>query len=467
MARQTAHKEGAIIQVHFTGGASQEDSSGPIEKALWPLGYERTRDAAKVADGGDMKNEKYLLPPYDPDSLAELFMTNPYHQKAIGVKAFLVPGLGWEIVGDVKDKRPDADYEALLNWIDAQKSRTGKTFLETLIEFCTDYEIFGYSFFEASSNAEIKLDALFNLPGKDMRLGPVYTDKQKTKLKEVRAYQSISWGQDPLPFEPWNPEAFKANMTQYVMMKGYNPKNRFYGYPDYIGAIGAILLDRNAQEFNIGRFDNNMIPDVIITVSGGNLDANAIKNLKQFLDKNYRGARNSGRGLILSKTGGGSESGDIKVEKMNPDTKEASFRFLRHDNRDEIISAHGVPPRLMGVISAGSLGGGSEAREQLRIFKEIVLAPRQRRLEKILNRIFAEGLGIKGWGIRFNTLELGAWTDDANFYEKMIQNQILDADESRAELGYPPRETQTKKADALVRSLVTLRKQLEEHLERN
>src|SRR5690606_34805992 len=97
----------------------------------------------------------------------------------------------------------------------------------------------------------------------------------------------------------------------------------------------------------------------------------------------------------------------IKFEfhKLNTEIKEASFRMFRQDNRDEILSAHGVPPYRAGITVEGQLGG-STAAESTEIYKQSVVKQKQEMLEGRINRfILQEGLGITDWKFKFREID--------------------------------------------------------------
>jgi hypothetical protein len=61
----------------------------------------------------------------------------------------------------------------------------------------------------------------------------------------------------------------------------------------------------------------------------------------------------------------------------------------------EIISCHGVPPRLAGIMIPGSLGGGGEASGELKIFLNTRIKPLQNIFGGQLDAFFMEVFGIK------------------------------------------------------------------------
>ena len=81
---------------------------------------------------------------------------------------------------------------------------------------------------------------------------------------------------------------------------------------------------------------------------------------------------------------------------MSIDTKEASFRLYRKDNRDEVLHSHRVPPYKLGINENGSLGG-SNIKEATVNYKNDVVAPIRDDDEEAINRILREDFEITDW----------------------------------------------------------------------
>jgi len=388
-----------------------------------------------------------IIPDYDWDLLAELYALNTYHMRCINLKALITCGLGYRIVSD-EGKSIDDEYRKLDEFVKAQSERTGENFIETMIKFQLDYEIYGNAFIEIARNRVGEVSEIYHIPARSVR---IKVDKDKIYLvQRVNAEEAV--------FRPFG-SSYDKDLNEFLHLKNYNPLSRYYGLPEWIGALGAIVLDRSAQEFNTRRFENNAIPDFAVIVNGGELSDESISDLQKFWRENFRGVKNAGKTLILE-----SSDPNVKIEfkELMSSLRDASFRFLRQDNRDEIISAHGVPPRLVGVMSPGQLGGVGEAREQMRMFKELVIEPRQRRLEFLLNNfIVRQGLGVNNWRIEFEEIDITDITEDAKFYAEMVNAGIISVEEARTELGYLPRVTE-KSAEKVVEALVKIRKMLDQ-----
>ena len=120
------------------------------------------------------------------------------------------------------------------------------------------------------------------------------------------------------------------------------------------------------------------MPALAVVLEGAEFDAETESRLKAGFD-NMKGVDNAFRTLLLSIP---FENATIKFEKLMADFKDMPFDKLTQATREEILAAHGTPPRLVGIITAGSLGGESEADAQLRNFVETKIKPRIKYLER-------------------------------------------------------------------------------------
>ena len=401
-----------------------------------------------------------LASPFAHEHLAGLYSLNTYHMRCILAKATMTAGLGYEIQGKTPDTQPSAEDKRTIDEFMARHAeKTGQAFSETMLNFATDFEIYGNAFLEGVRNMAGRLAEVYHIPGRECRLSTEFIgDTKNTRVVLQQTVMASSAKFKAFGTEP------ELGLNEYIMLKNYCPTSRYYGSPDYIPAIAAIALDRNAIEFNIRRFENNGVPDFVVTVSGGSLDKNASKMIRDYWEQNLKGVSNTGKTLILQSDEGDTE---ITITKLNGDIKEASFRLLRMDNRDEVIAAHGVPPKVVGVSSGGaSLGQGSESREQLKVFRAVILNPRQTRLEFLLNERMLPAMGVKTARIVLNKIELSDSAADATYYKTLIDSSIITADEARSELGYAARTDEASKnagaLQGLVKMMYTIRKELDE-----
>ena len=262
-----------------------------------------------------------------------------------------------------------------------------------------------------------------------------------------------------MPFQAYRKGDKESNTLLHFA--NYTQEDRHYGLPDWRGCIPDIELDYYAALYNQKFFINSGIPDLVIIVEGGQFDEDTEKKVVSFFQANFKGIENAHRTLYLPVN---SENIKVRFEKLTVDQKDrdGSFEKLRAQCRDNIVSAHGVPPRLIGVVTSGQLGGSGEVHGQLRIFKEITIEPRQSLFEMKLSPVTDEM--IPGTKIEFQEMDVSIQEKDSDYYPAMVQAGILDVDEAREELGYPPfeeKENQTEKSELrLVKTLESMRKSL-------
>jgi PBSX family phage portal protein len=339
-----------------------------------------------------------IAPPYDPAELARYYQSNSYHQRCVQTKALVTAGLGYELspageyfsdsdssVNMLKAAGPEAEEEAekIKRFLTNNELETGDTFIEMLIKFQTDFEVFGYAFLEVAPDNETGETLLYHMPAKNSALS------FSGSGKEIVLRQNIN-GKIQL-FSP----------GQFLMIKNYNPESRYYGLPEYISSLPAILLDREMMEYNISRIQNNAIPDLIVTVSGTQLSQAQKDTMKEFWKNNFKGAGNSGKTLLIEST---AKDSQIQVTEIKSTYRDGAFRLAKRECRDEIIACHGVPPILLGIKTSGSIGSGKDIIEQMRTFREIIIEPRQRRLENLLNTFFTDKLGVNNTKLKLKNI---------------------------------------------------------------
>lgn len=105
-----------------------------------------------------------------------------------------------------------------------------------------------------------------------------------------------------------------------------------------------------------------------------------------------KGVRNSHKTILL---GLPFPEAKIKVDTVTSPIKDMDFGKIGDPCRDEIIASHGVPPRLLGIIPAGHMGGMGDGDNQIEMFYRFVVGPDQKFLGEKINRLLRDS-GHKG-----------------------------------------------------------------------
>lgn len=361
----------------------------------------------------------WIEPRYDFDTLGTFFDYNSWHRRCILLKASVTCGLGWKLVSDKSDMNPDEEYHRIESFL--MQPNKEMTFSQLALRSAVDYYHLGNIFTELVKNKKGELAEMFHAPAASMRVG----------LKPGTFWQ-IRYGKQ-IEFAGWDVEGDGQNRIAHLAC--YDPKGDYYGMPDWLPAMATMTLDRNAVSYNIYNFENELMAKVLLLIKGAKLDKDVRLKLKQFFGGQLKGLENSGKAVVIDVD---DPNVGIDMLKLQQDAKDMSFLDGRQFNRDEVVQIHNVPPRILGIIAAGQLGGGGEVEGQLKIFKSATIAPHKREIEAYFNRILADGLGARTWRLEFDELDITTAVDDADYVGK-VQTFITD-DEARDILGYKPRK---------------------------
>jgi len=151
----------------------------------------------------------------------------------------------------------------------------------------------------------------------------------------------------------------------YILhFKRYTSISGYYGVPRWLSAIESLRIDLNTKLFLASFFDNHALPDFAIIVEGAEFSEEIQNTIKTKLEQN-KGVENAHKILLLSVP---YDNVNIKIEKLTQDLKNFELDKTYKNIREEIITAHGVPPRLVGIVEAGKLGDTNEGTSQLEMF---------------------------------------------------------------------------------------------------
>jgi HK97 family phage portal protein len=235
-----------------------------------------------------------------------------------------------------------------------------------------------------------------------------------------------------------NGDTRKVTFTarEIVHLREPCPLGLRYALPTWIGAESMLELAHAATRYNASFFKNNAIPEYAITFKGVTPSAEQKRAIQAFFRNEHQGMDNAHRTLIMTS----GEEGEVDIKRLTADVKDGDFLKLIDAARDRIPVAHGTPPRILGIMSAGQLGGGGEVSGQLFMFEHLTLKPKRRRMLDQLRPVLKE-LGLKPGNpegvlgdseIAFRPLDLTPPKDDAEDLPGLVNSGIITAVEARA-----------------------------------
>ncbi|MFS4437856.1 phage portal protein [Paracoccaceae bacterium GXU_MW_L88] len=341
--------------------------------------------------------------PINPWTLLSLYRAIPEHGRAIQVKANGAFGRG--LVGKDASKLNDL---------------TKSGFGSLAVALGVDRGTYGNAFLQKIRGSGGKLEGLRRLPALTMRkriIGDTVSYVQTTLVngREVKEY---------------------FDEDEIIHIKDPCPSGFHYAYPSWSGVQELMQLAVAAVRHNASFFENGAMPEYAIIFKGSSPSKEVEADIKEFFQKEFRGVDNAHRTLVI----GTNEETTIEIKKLTADVKDGDFIKLMDAARDRMPVAHGTPPRVLGIMSAGQLGGGGEMAEQLFTFEALTCKPeRQQFMEQISPVLDELGLaagdledGLGDNEVAFRSLDLTPPKDDFEHLPDLVTSGVVRPEEARA-----------------------------------
>ena len=161
-----------------------------------------------------------------------------------------------------------------------------------------------------------------------------------------------------------------------------------YGTPEWLPGIPYMELETCQVQYRFDFFFNGCMPDGIYSVTGGIVGDSEWKEIVKTL-QSQQGPGNR-RKLMLVNLGG--EDTKVQFDRLdseNADTSDGEKQSM--NNALAVVTAHGVPPLIAGIVIPGKLGGNNEFPNALQAFHAQYANP----VQTYICSVFAATLGNK------------------------------------------------------------------------
>lgn len=413
-----------------------------------------TRRLNKAKGSGDSKSKKVeeeaidgynvfdvVSPPYNMDYLAKLYELDSTNYAAINAKVANVVGLGWDLKPSPKAidriselegndenvkkfrKKMDRAYRGVKSMLDSINDE--ETFTEVLIRIVVDYEATGNAFLEIGRTSEGSIGYIGHIPSKTVRVR-----RQRDGFVQIVGRQVVffrNYGDK----ETTNPLGKDENPNEIIHFKKYTPTSSYYGIPDIITAINAVLGQRFATQYNIDYFENKAVPRYAVIIKGAKVSTQLQEDIFSFFSNNLKGQNH--RSIIVPLPADTSEAKtSFEMKPIEAGIQDSSFNQYRKSNVSEILSAHRVPPTKVSIAEGASL---AVARDADKTFKEQVCRPIQNKIEKKVNALFAEFTDMHVF--KLNELALTDEDTQSKIDERYVRLKVIVPNEIRSRMGLP------------------------------
>ena len=381
---------------------------------------------------------------YNPELFNWAYNNNVYMRRSVDQIASDVAGRGYTLPLTEGKPESQADLEKIgafleqPNWEDAIEDLWQK--------FLVDHGRLGCAGIEVVHNVKGEVAELWHMNAsriwrhKDKKTG-LFADKKEFGPQNpvwFIAFGKVDAAGNQIQIDKATGKAgeveFKDRGNAIIFRRIYDPLNSYYGAPPVTAAMGDVVVAAGARDYNISFFFNFGMPSMLITLSGeweDDIDADE-EGMIEIIKRQLEAMKGEGaHSSIVLQTPTDCE---LTVEKLNIEVKEGSFRLIKADVAEDVLVAYGMPPYRIGKAKTGALAG-NVADEMLRTYISAVVEPGQLMIERMMNQVFAQGLGVENYTLKLKDLELWDEKAQADIASTLISNGLMTPNEWRRSHG--------------------------------
>ncbi|ALV92023.1 MULTISPECIES: phage portal protein [Pantoea] len=224
-------------------------------------------------------------------------------------------------------------------------------------KFALDYLVFGNAFAELRRNTLGKPLRLETSPAKYTRRGV-----------EEGVYWFVNEWKDAHQFE--------ADQVYQLIEPDVNQE--LYGLPEYLSALNSAWLNEAATLFRRKYYQNGAHAGYILYMTDAAQSSSDIERMRQAM-RDTKGIGNF-RNLFMYAPNGKPDG--IKILPLSEVATRDDFFNIKKASRDDLLSAHRVPPQMMGIIPDNT-GGFGDAVKAAQVFVRNELTPLQERMKEL------------------------------------------------------------------------------------
>ena len=351
-----------------------------------------------------------------PDYYISLIDRSPKHNAIIHQKASMTSGNGIS--------RKDLSNEALI-WISNAMNEMDMDEIAARIGY--DLEVYGAFLLNIVWSKDRKKIAEINymnpqamrmaIPDIDGKIPGYYISKDWSNIEKE--------GNRPV-FYPAFSTADRSDPSQLLYVRTYQAGKYFYGVPEYISGSRWIEMEYEISQFHLSNIRNGFAPSMFINFPTGiPTDEEMAINDKKLM-RQLAGPKGGGKAFITY-----SEDKDSSpiISPIESNSNDSKYIELNDIITEGILGAHRAnDPALFGLSNGegGIFSSQNQILNSLELFRSQYIVPKQRFIEKCLNRLARiNGISDK---IELNEYELNFSKMDVSISDilSILQSPISD-----------------------------------------
>lgn len=397
-------------------------TNSPMFKALAP-----DQSGTKASTVGEDAGERML--PFDFFAAARFKVHNVHHSACIRAKTKALVGLGHVLAEDL-EPGPDPEFTDM-GVPKPKPKRTQKnpskvaevldplcrhSWQHTLDQLAEDYWQVGNAYLEVVRDDSMKITGLHWHPACDVRIviednyganmhflvrGRVGGDVRMAAygdLEDFRSRKIIVPG--VLPVEAFGQPRF----SEMIHIAEPTTLDRWYGVPQWLASSALVELVQALHQHQFDFHVNRGVPEFIMLLLGAKADKKTWAAITSTFDAHV-GLGNQHKASVFNIP---DPNIDVKVEKLAMEGIQNGtfFRDMSETLSTTIVSAHGVPPSLAGILIPGKMGATNESSNALMMFQTLEIGPEQEHFETMLGSRLGDAARNGGLGLQRSDFEL-------------------------------------------------------------
>ncbi|AIU71133.1 Presumed portal vertex protein [Hafnia alvei FB1] len=224
-----------------------------------------------------------------------------------------------------------------------------------------DYIVFGNAFLEKRMSMSGNLLRLETSPAKYTRRG---------------VEDGVYWFVESFV----EPHEFAKNSVIHLLEPDINQE--MYGLPEYLSALNSAWLNEAATLYRRKYYQNGAHAGYIMYVTDPLMNKSDVAKLREQMTKS-KGMGNF-KNLFCNAPGGKADG--IKIVPLSEVATKDDFFNIKKASTEDLLSAHRVPPQMMGIIPSNT-GGFGDVEKAARVFVRNELVPLQERMKEVNDRL--------------------------------------------------------------------------------
>ncbi|MGV8924796.1 MAG: phage portal protein [Ewingella sp.] len=223
--------------------------------------------------------------------------------------------------------------------------------------YALDYIVFGNGFMEQRLSRTGQLLTLQTSPAKYTRRG---------------VEEAVYWFMENYV----TPHAFVPGSVFHLQEPDINQE--LYGLPEYLSALNSAWLNESATLYRRRYYLNGSMAGYIMYVTDPAQNKEDITALRDMMTKS-KGSGNF-KNIFYHAPNGKPDA--IKIIPLSEVATKDDFFNIKNSTRDDLLSAHRVPPQMMGIIPSNT-GGFGDVEKAAKVFVRNELVPLQARMKEL------------------------------------------------------------------------------------